>query len=300
MIERMHLAIIREVEQQGSLTAAAEKLFLTQSALSHSIKKLEQQLGTDIWLREGRSLRLTQAGQYLLAVAHRLLPQLSLAEERLRQFAQGERGTLRIGMECHPCYQWLLKVVSPYLADWPDVDVDVKQKFQFGGIGALFGYEIDMLVTPDPLHKPGLLFQPVFDYEQVLVVHRQHALAPLDYVRPEQLTNETLITYPVDIDRLDIYNQFLQPAGIRPQVHKPIETTDIMLQMVASGRGVAALPRWLVEEYQHRFEVVPVKLGKQGIAKQIYLGIRETDVETDYIQAFIALARSARLESSAA
>lgn len=290
MIERIHLAIIREVEQQGSLTAAAEKLFLTQSALSHSIKKLEQQLGTDIWLREGRSLRLTQAGQYLLAVANRLLPQLSLAEERLRQFAQGERGTLRIGMECHPCYQWLLKVVSPYLADWPDVDVDVKQKFQFGGIGALFGYEIDMLVTPDPLYKPGLLFQPVFDYEQVLVVHRQHALAQADYVRPEQLSSETLITYPVDIDRLDIYNQFLQPSGISPHLHKPIETTDIMLQMVASGRGVAALPRWLVEEYQSRFDVVPVKLGKNGIAKQIYLGIRETDVQVDYVQAFIALA----------
>jgi LysR family transcriptional regulator, regulator for metE and metH len=292
MIERIHLAIIREVEHQGSLTAAAEKLFLTQSALSHSMKKLEQQLGTDIWLREGRSLRLTQAGQYLLAVANRLLPQLSLAEERLRQFAQGERGTLRIGMECHPCYQWLLKVVSPYLADWPDVDVDVKQKFQFGGIGALFGYEVDMLVTPDPLYKPGLMFQPVFDYEQVLVVHRQHTLAQAEYVTPAQLSSETLITYPVDIDRLDIYNQFLQPAGISPHMHKPIETTDIMLQMVASGRGVAALPRWLVEEYQTRFDVVPVKLGKNGIAKQIYLGIREADVQIDYVQAFIALAQS--------
>ncbi|MFD1123633.1 LysR family transcriptional regulator [Methylophilus flavus] len=291
MIERIHLAIIREVERQGSLTAAAEKLFLTQSALSHSIKKLEQQLGTDIWLREGRSLRLTQAGQYMLAVANRLLPQLSLAEERLRQFAQGERGTLRIGMECHPCYQWLLKVVSPYLADWPDVDVDVKQKFQFGGIGALFGYEIDMLVTPDPLYKPGLVFQPVFDYEQVLVVNHRHPLAKSAYVVPEQLSNETLITYPVEIDRLDIYNQFLQPAGISPHVHKPIETTDIMLQMVASGRGVAALPRWLVEEYQNRFDVVPVQLGKQGIAKQIYLGIRETDVQIDYVQAFIQLAQ---------
>lgn len=290
MIERIHLAIIREVAQQGSLTAAAEKLFLTQSALSHSMKKLEQQLGTELWHREGRSLRPTQAGQYLLAVANRLLPQLTLAEERLRQFAQGERGTLRIGMECHPCYQWLLKVVSPYLANWPDVDVDVKQKFQFGGIGALFGYEIDMLVTPDPLYKPGLLFQPVFDYEQVLVVHRQHALAKVDYVTPAQLSSETLITYPVDLDRLDIYNQFLQPAGISPQVHKPIETTDIMLQMVASGRGVAALPRWLVEESQSRFAVVPVKLGKQGIAKQIYLGIRETDIHTDYVQAFITLA----------
>ena len=136
MLERIHLSIVQQVEQQGSLTAAAGVLNLTQSALSHSMKKLEQQLGTDVWLREGRSLRLTQAGQYLLAVANRVLPQLDLAEERLGQFAQGERGALRIGMECHPCYQWLLKLVAPYLATWPDVDVDVKQKFQFGGIGA--------------------------------------------------------------------------------------------------------------------------------------------------------------------
>jgi len=293
MLERIHLAIIREVDRQGSLTAAANTLYLTQSALSHSIKKLEQQLNTDIWLREGRSLRLTQAGQYLLAVANRVLPQLSLAEEQLRQFAQGERGTLRIGMECHPCYQWLLKVVSPYLTAWPDVDVDVKQKFQFGGIGALFGYEIDLLVTPDPLYKPGLHFEPVFDYEQVLVVSRNHSLAKQSYVEPEQLSHETLITYPVEINRLDIYNQFLQPAGIHPKRHKTIETTDIMLQMVASNRGVAALPRWLVEKYAHEIAIAPVQLGQQGIAKQIFLGAREADVNIDYLKAFFQTARSA-------
>ncbi|MGI4848409.1 MAG: LysR family transcriptional regulator, partial [Janthinobacterium lividum] len=203
MLDRIHLSIVQEVEKQGSLTAAAATLHVTQSALSHSMKKLEQQLGTDIWLREGRRLRLTQAGQYLLAVANRVLPQLALAEERLHQFAQGERGVLRIGMECHPCYQWLLKIVSPYLAAWPDVDVDVKQKFQFGGIGALFGYDIDLLVTPDPLDKPGLVFEPVFDYEQVLVVAGGHKLAKEEYVNPKQLSDEILVTYPVSVNRLD-------------------------------------------------------------------------------------------------
>jgi LysR family transcriptional regulator for metE and metH len=292
MLDRIHLSIVQEVEKQGSLTAAAGVLHVTQSALSHSMKKLEQQLGTDIWLREGRSLRLTQAGHYLLAVANRVLPQLDLAEERLRQFAQGERGSLRIGMECHPCYQWLLKIVSPYLAEWPDVDVDVKQKFQFGGIGALFGYEIDLLVTPDPLFKPGLRFEPVFDYEQVLVVARGHALAKAAHVKPKDLEREVLITYPVATDRLDVYNQFLLPAGITPRRHKPIETTDIMLQMVASGRGVAALPRWLVEESSGKFDIVPVRLGPRGIAKQIHLGMRESDVEIDYLQAFLDLARN--------
>jgi LysR family transcriptional regulator for metE and metH len=290
MLERIHLEIMREVERQGSLTAAAKALCLTQSALSHTVKKLENQMGTDIWLREGRSLIPTQAGRYLLGVASRLLPQLEHAEARMKQYAQGERGSLRIGMECHPCYQWLLRVVAPYLASWPDVDVDVKQKFQFGGIGALFGYEIDLLVTPDPVYKPGLRFEPVFDYEQVLVVGHRHPLASASCVKPGQLSDEVLITYPVSIDRLDIYNQFLMPAGILPKRQKVIETTDIMLQMVASGRGVAALPRWLVEEYAVKLDIVPVRLGEHGIAKQIFVGSREMDVDVDYLKGFIKLA----------
>lgn len=291
MLERTHLAIIREVDTQGSLTAAAGVLCTTQSALSHAMRKLEQQLGTPVWLREGRSLRLTQAGEYLLAVANRVLPQLKLAEERVMQFAAGERGTLRIGMECHPCYQWLLKVVSPYLKSFPDVDVDVKQKFQFGGIGALFGYEIDLLVTPDPLRKRGLCFEPVFDYEQVLVVSSKHPLASVAYVQAKQLSDEVLITYPVEIERLDVYNQFLMPAGISPRRHKTIETTDIMMQMVASDRGVAALPRWLAEEYARKMPIAAVRLGRHGISKQIFLGMRQSDTDIHYLSSFVELAR---------
>lgn len=291
MLERIHLSILREVERQGSLTAAAEVLCLTQSALSHTIKKIEGQLGISLWKREGRSLRLTQAGQCLLSLSNRVLPQFEHAETLLSQYAQGQRGTLRIGMECHPCYQWLLKIVSPYLTSWPHVDVDVKQKFQFGGIGALFGHEIDILVTPDPLQKAGLRFEPVFDYEQVLVVGTQHTLAAEDYVVPNQLTKETLITYPVEIERLDIYSQFFLPAGCSPQQRKVIETTDIMLQMVEAGRGVAALPRWLVTEYAKKMAVTPLRLGKRGIAKQIFLGFRASDKEVDYLQAFVELAR---------
>ena len=129
MIERSHLEILREVERQGSLTAAAESLHLTQSALSHAVKKLELQLGASVWERDGRQLRLTQAGQYLLSLASRLLPQFEHAEMLIGQFAKGQRGTLRIGMECHPCYQWLISVVPQFLRDWPKVDIDVRQQF---------------------------------------------------------------------------------------------------------------------------------------------------------------------------
>ncbi len=292
MLERNHLTIIQEVDRLGTLSDAAKYLHLTQSALSHTIKKLETRLGTKIWQKDGRRLQLTQAGKHLLFLANRLLPQFEHAEELLKQYAEGQRGILRIGMECHPCYQWLLTVVSPFLQAWPHVDLDIKQKFQFGGIGALFEHEIDMLITPDPIIKSSLSFTPVFDYELVLVVSKDHPLASKKYVTPEQVSNEVLLTYPVEKERLDIFNQFLLPDNYLPRKHKLIENTEIILQMVADGRGVSALPQWLVNDYAKRLSIKSVKLGKRGISKQIFIGNRKTDNEIDYIKNFIRIAKN--------
>jgi len=291
-LERQHLVIVQAVEQQGTLTAAARQLHLTQSALSHAIARLERSIGAPLWRRDGRRLVLTQAGEHLLDVANRVLPQLGHAEQALRGFARGTRGSLRIGMECHPCYQWLMKVVARYLPGWPDVDLDVKQKFRFGGLGALLDHEIDLVVTPDPEPRPGLRFEPVFDYEQVLVVGRQHPLAGAEYVEPGRLADEVLLSYPVATERLDVFTLFLTPAGIVPRAHRTVESTDLMLQMVASGRGVAALPRWLVEENEATAAVVPVRLGRAGVPKKIHLGMRAVDARIPYLEGFIQTARA--------
>ncbi|GAB3673884.1 LysR family transcriptional regulator [Salinisphaera aquimarina] len=292
MIERVHLNILRQIERDGSLTAAARSLHLTQSALSHAIKKLETQSGARIWVREGRRVQLTAAGQHLLQAAERLLPQLERVDSVLADYASGEQGALRIGMECHPCYQWLLKVVKPYLHAWPGVDLDVIQQFRFGGMAALFNHDIDILVTPDPLEKSGVVFEPVFDYEQVLVVARDHPLAQRAYVNAADLGNQVLLSYPVDPTRLDIFTELLGPARAAPRKHKTIESTDIMLQMVAAGRGVAALPRWLVDEYAQRLPITAVRLGKRGIPKQIHLGVRGPDLELRPVAGFLELAAS--------
>lgn len=290
MIERMHMAILIEVDRCGTLTGAAKNLCLTQPALSHTMKKLEERLGTPVWTKEGRTLIFTQAGRYLLNIANRLLPQIEHAEEVIKQIAEGKRGKLRIGMECHPCYHWLLNIISKFLERWPDVDVDVKQEFQFGAVKALLGHSIDIIITPDPVKFKDLLYIPVFDYELVLAVAASHPLADLDYVTPEQVAKENLFSYPIPNDRLDIYTQFFNPAHCRPCYHKTIETIDIMLQMVASGRGVTALPHWLVNESKNNLELKTLSLGKGGIWKQIFIGIRNQDEDVDYIKSFIEMA----------
>lgn len=291
MLERIHLEILNAIKVHGTLTKAADSLHLSQPALSHSIKKLEGQINTSIWEKDGRNLRLTAAGERIQTLANRLLPQFLHTELLLMQIAKGEMGSLRIGMECHPCYQWLLRVIQPYLHHWPDIDMDVKQAFQFGALGALLSYDIDILITPDPLFKPQIEYIPVFEYEHRLVVSASHKLAQQNYVRPEQLSGDVLFSYPVEPQRLDIFSQFLIPAQCSVKARKIIETTEIMLQMVAAGRGVCALPGWLVDEYAKTMRIKSIRLGEKGIRKQIFIGLRKDEQHISYLSDFIAQAK---------
>ncbi|MBP2302717.1 LysR family transcriptional regulator [Azospirillum picis] len=291
MIDRQLLAILREVDRLGSVTAAAGRLNVTQSALSHTIRKVEERHGITIWTKKGRGLRFTQAGQHLLALAQRVLPQFEHAERVLGDYAVGLRGALRVGMECHPCQKWLMRMTAAYLAHWPDVDFEVRTAFRFDGVAALLDSEIDLLITPDPVDLPEVLFTPVFDYELVLVVHDAHPLAARAMVLPQDLLDQELITVPVGLERLDVFTRFLVPSHCRPRRHRTVETTDLMLQLVAAGRGVTVLPDWLVREEAAGMPVRTLRLGPDGIAKSINLGIRRGDGGEAHIAGFLALAR---------
>lgn len=291
MLERHHLAILRAVLTHGTLTRAAEALHLTQSALSHTMRRLEDQLGTSLWHKQGRSIRLTQAGEYLHRLSVSLLPQFEQAEAQLAHFAAGQQGFLRIGMECHPCYRWLVEVIAPYLERFPKVDIDVKQQFQFKGVAALYAYEVDILLTPDPVLGQGLCFEPIFAFEQVLVVGKAHHLAGKSFVLPEELEYETLITYPVAPDRLDIFQQFLMPAKRAVAAHRMVETTEIIVHSVAAGRGVTALPKWLAEQWALQLPLACCSLGETGVHKHLFVGCREHERHISYIDGFFSLAR---------
>ncbi|MBO1025664.1 LysR family transcriptional regulator [Ochrobactrum sp. SD129] len=296
MLDRQHLSILREVDRMGSLTAAAEKLNVTQSALSHTIRKLEERYGVAMWEKDGRNLRLTEAGRYIVTLAHRILPQIERAEDILSDYRYGQRGSLRIGMECHPCHQWLMGVTKPFLVEWPDVDLELTTSFASGGVAALTGYEIDILITPDPIETSGIRYVPVFDYELVLAVPDGHPLSLLGNAEPANLLEETLFTYPVPPERLDVFTQFLVPANCRPRHHRNVETTEMMLQLVAAGRGVSAIPNWLVRQEAKTLGVHPVRIGKTGIQKSIHLGLRSGDETIDFVDGFLATSRQASMQ----
>ncbi|SMF16586.1 LysR family transcriptional regulator [Pseudobacteriovorax antillogorgiicola] len=292
MIERTHLEIIHSLNQLGTLTRVARALKLSQSALSHSIAKLEDQLECSIWRKKGRGLVLTDQGQMILGMAKKILPMLQKAEAELKQSGDGRiKGYLRIGMECYPCYQWLSSLLPQFLRDWPTVDLDIRQKFKFGAVGALIDHDIDMIITPDPYFREGLSYEAVFPYELVAVVGHDHSLDEKAFIEPEDLRDETLITYPIPKERLDIFTKFLLPADISPGSYKTFETTEMIVQMVSAGRGIAVLPDWLVREYQSKAMLRPLRIGRDGIYKTNHIGFRTDDESVGYIRDFINLAK---------
>ncbi|MFW6363729.1 MAG: LysR family transcriptional regulator [Spirochaeta sp.] len=287
MIDRIHLEILEALYRTGSLTRAAEELHLTQPALTHSIRKLERRTGTELWKREGRNLRLTQAGEHLVRTARQLLPQLRETEAALAAYAAGKRGRLRLGVECHPCFEWLVGIIDRFLHNWPDVELDVTREFQFDGLEALLDHAVDILVTPDRVPRDKVVYHKIQDFELQLLVPDTHALAERTYVMPEDIAHETLFTYPIPLERLDVYTAFLNPAGVRPAVHKPVETIEIMVQLVAAGRGVSTFPDWLIRKYARTNPVSGVRLGERGIQKELYLACRSEDEEISFIQGFL-------------
>jgi len=290
-IEFRHLRTIRAIHQAGGLARAAEMLHITQSALSHQIKGLEDQAGVELFVRRSKPLRLSAAGQRLLRVAERILPEIEALEHEFAGLREGSAGRLHMAIECHACFEWLFPVLERFRRSWAEVDVDIRPGLAFDALPALQKEEVDLVVSSDPEDLPGITFKPLFDYEPVFVASAQHPLAAKPFVEAKDFAGEALITYPVDRSRLDVFTELLTPARVEPDSVRQVELTAVILMLVASGRGVAVLPDWVVRELRTSADYVTRPLTAQGKTKRLYAAIREADADKPYMAHLVRLAR---------
>ncbi|MDD5277429.1 MAG: LysR family transcriptional regulator [Methylovulum sp.] len=291
-MELIHFRILLALKRRGTLNSASELLHLTQSALSHQMKNLEQRLGIILWRKQGRTLVLTQAGQYLSDVAESVIATVDSAEQHLALLAAGKTGKLIIGIDCHACYEWFRTILQPYLQTWPELAIEVTSRYRFNSFEAIQQYKLDAVLTSDPVFNGVLHYQPLFDFELVLIVAKQHRLAERQFIEPSELQEETILTYPVERERLDMFRKVLQPAGVEPLAHITVEETDIMLQLAASQRGVCLLPEWLLADKVKNPDVISLRFKDLPLAKTMYLATRHEDVQLEYIQWLIEHAQS--------
>ena len=296
-IELRHLRTVAALRGAGTLVEAAERVYLTQSALSHQLKDLEERLGCTLFIRKTRPMRFTSAGKRLLQLADQVLPLVQAASLDLARLAGGQSGRLFMAIECHSCFEWLLPAINAYREDWPEVELDISSGYHFEPLPALARGDLDLVVTSDPTDESGLTYLPLFSYEAQMALSVDHPLAQKQWLQPADLADETLIVYPIDRSRLDVFTLFLEPNGVIPSRVRTAELTTMMVQLVASGRGVCCLPNWALHEYIQREYVVARSLGEEGIWPNLYTAVRTEQADAPYIAAFVALAKKTCFEN---
>ena len=289
MLEIRHLTMLTALRAEGSLAAAAEEMHVTASAVSHQLKEIENYYNVTLVNRRSRPLSFTPAGEELLKLADEILPKFDRATTNLRRLANGQTGQLRLASECHSCFDWLMPILNRYRKQWQDVELDFATGFEPDPHQSLLDKEIDVLITASPLPLKGIEYLPLFKYESRLVLAPTHPLAQKKgKIEPIDFAEQTLIAYPVEAKRLDVLAHFLHPAGIEPKKIRTTELTAMLIQLVASERGVAALPDWVVNEYEKKGWITSRSLG-DGVFCQLYAATRKQSQTLGYIQGFLTL-----------
>ncbi|MCE8513294.1 LysR family transcriptional regulator [Ruegeria pomeroyi] len=291
-IEFRHLRTIKAIHECGGLARAADQLNITQSALSHQIKGLEDQAGVELFVRRSKPMKLSAAGMRLLRLAEQILPQVEAMQAEFSSLRDGRSGRMHIAIECHACFEWLFPVLEAFRKNWPDVDVDIRPGLAFDALPALQKEEVDLVVSSDPEEIAGVEFVELFDYNPVFVAASTHPLASKPWIEAEDFRGETLITYPVERTRLDVFSQLLIPARVEPAQVRQVELTAVILLLVASNRGVSVLPDWVVREVKYSSDYVTRPLTETGITRRLYAAVRSEDLEKPFVQELVGLARS--------
>lgn len=291
-LEFRHLRTIRAIHRAGGVQRAADMLNITQSALSHQVKGLEEQCGVELFVRRTKPLRLSAAGMKLLRLADEVLPRIDALEEEFRALISGKSGRLHIAIECHACFEWLFPVLEHFRRAWPEVDVDIRAGLAFTALDALQREEVDLVISSDPEEIDGVIFTPLFDYEPRFIAAASHPLAARPWIEAEDFRDQVLITYPVDRSRLDIFTGLLGPARVEPRQVRQVELTAVILMLVASGRGVSVLPDWVLREVKSSADYITKPVTQGGLTKRLFAATRSEDATKPFMAQFLRLART--------
>jgi LysR family transcriptional regulator for metE and metH len=288
MLELRHLRTLAALRSSGSLVRAAQLLNLTQSALSHQVKMMEDRYGVPLFERKSVPLSFTAAGERLLALADSVLPAVEQAERDIVRLNQGDTGQLRVVLECHTCFDWLMPVMDTFRQRWPEVEIDLVSGFHSEPVELLRSGEADMVIGS--AGGPGYVVHPLFRFEILAVLSDRHRLAGAKRLAASDFEGETLITYPVPEERIDLIRELLRPAGVSFS-RRTAELTVAILQLVASRRGVAALPNWAIKNYVDYDYVLAKPLGEHGLWSDLYVSVPPALEKKAYVGDFVNVIR---------
>lgn len=263
-VELRHLRLVWTVAEEKGLTSAARRLRLTPSALSHQLRTLEEAVGAAVFHRDGKSMRLTAAGEVLLEAAARVLGTVAAAEDRLAKLRTGLTGTVRVSTHCYTGYHWLPAVIAGFRSDFPEAEVTVVGEATRRSLDALYAREIDVAVTTERSDRHDMFTRPVLRDEVLMILPAGHALARKAWLEPADIAREHLLTYTNNPEESALCQEILRPAGVWPRRHTGMFLTEAIVELVRAGLGVSVLAEWAAQPYLSDGRIVAKRITRAG------------------------------------
>ena len=287
-LEVRHLRLVSAVADCGSLTRAGDSLHLTQSALSHQLRDIESRLGAALFLRVGKRLVLTPAGERLLASARDVLDRLHQAEHDIRQMGRDHAGVLRLTTECYTCYHWLPPLLTKYRRKFPRVEVRIDVDATRKPIETLLAGKVDIALMSTAVRDRRLTSTPIFEDEMIVIASTKHPFAKKTHIKVADMHGETLLVYPPKEESL-VLNEVLLPAGAVPARVDEIQLTEAIIELVKADLGVSVIARWAVEPIVKSGALVARPLTARGLHRRWSAVMPKDLAKADFIREFIDL-----------
>jgi len=278
MFELKHLKSLLALEACGNMRKAAQQLFSSQSALSHQLKELEHRVNGELFIRNSTPLCFTQKGEVLLTLAKKILPLVTEAHQQLTQ-QQISHKKIAIAIQCHACFQWLLPITQALGNSFPLYDFE----FANSSFSSNHDPQADILFSDEKVDKNYDATREIGSFELLAILPKQHGLTAKKFLIAQDFADQILLTYPVEKERLDIFNLLLQPERVKPAQVKQVNNSHVILQMVAANMGIAVLPNWLVASMSVQSLVDVKSLTQTGLTKTLYLHYKAKHIENALI-----------------
>jgi LysR family transcriptional regulator, regulator for metE and metH len=288
-IDIRHLRMVTAIAATGGVTQAAEQLHLTQSAISHQLRGIEDRLGTPLFLRVGKRMVLTAAGTRVLTTAHRVIDDIETAEDEVRRLAGTDAGLLRVCAQCNTGYHWLPPLVDVFRRTHPAVDVTLAVEWTMQPIEALLEGRLDVAIVTQSVRHEHVRVRPLFEDEHAAIVVPDHPFATQAFVRPEDLAAERLLLYSSSPDDSFTIQQIMKPAGVMPRRVSFVMLTEAILEMVKARLGVSVMQTWAIEPALRAGDVRAVPITAGGIRRQWSAATLKQAGRVAHVEAFIDL-----------
>lgn len=287
-MELKYFRLIKTIAEEGNIANSSDRLFLTQSALSHQLRDLEERLGFKVFHRTRNKWVLTEEGEELYKLANTLLKSIEEGFQSIQQIKEGSKGTIRLSAECHSFFHGLPAFVQKMAVLYPEIQIDLSLGATHQTMSQILSDELDIaIVTTEPATEV-LTSMEVFRDEIFVLMHEEHPLHDLDYIDASQFSDVHLIINSFPMENVSVYEHFLKPNRITPFKISAIPFTEVSLQMVKANMGVMCLPKWTLNSFKLPEDLIFKRIGKYGLKRTHYLVVKEENRNKKHFEAFIS------------